>query len=374
MVAPPPPGRREPGPESSARAAFDRAFARAVREVRLLAAVTPANLATEQARLARELERGREAVPFYAYAPAMRTELRRTLEALSRRVSEVVARPLGDLYRARIEELDLEARIAEAAGTARLGRLARTRFEEKDAKVSAEAKARAREWLRIPAPRPRARIPSDASHPESLLSEMRRAVGEARLPFKIVVSEILSSRAATGERTIWVAKGRLLTKNETRRTVAHEVDGHAQPRARAASKPPIFAIGTAHGTDDQEGFALCIEEREGWLDDGRRRELAARHWVVEAMSEGAGFAEVTRSLVNDHGFAGEVALGMAHRAFRGSNGTAAGLGRESVYLGAWLRVRAHLASKPNHEETLASGQVALGAIGVLEALAPSGGA
>jgi len=362
MLAPPRRDGRDSSADAPARAAFDRALGRAAHEVRLLAAVTPDNALEEQARLARELERGRPPSPCYEYAPVTRRELRRTLEALARRLGEVVTGPLEALYRARIEELDLEARIAEAAGTPRLGPLAETRYREADAKVESEAHRLAGEWLRLPAPRPRARIPSDASHPDSLLSAMRRGVGEAKLPFQVRVSETLSSRAATGDRAIWIAKGRLLTQDETRRTVLHEIEGHALPRARAVHEAPLFAIGTARGTDDQEGFALVVEERAGVLDDARKRELAARHWVVEAMGARATFADVMQALVKDHGLVSEAALGIAQRAFRGGDGVSAGLGRERVYLGAWVRVRAHLAETPEDEEVLARGQVAVGAV------------
>jgi hypothetical protein len=369
MMAPPLGRAPDWGLRSAAQSSLDRALGQAVREVRLLGAVTPTNLTEERERLARDLERGRPATPRYVYAPVQRMELRRMLEALTSRVDDVMPASLARVYRARIAELDLEARIAEASGSPRLGMLCRARFEEKDAELSLGAHLRSEEWLSLPRAESleamRAeRIPSDSRDPESLLSVMRRAVGAARLPFTVEVSEALSSRAATGARTIWVAKGRLLSATETRRTVVHELEGHAGPRARSANKPPIFAIGTARGTDDQEGLALLFEERHGLLDDERRRELAGRHWAVEQMDD-ASFADVVKALVTEHGFSREAALGITERAFRGSNGRGPGLGRERVYIGAWLRVRAHLAHRPADEEVLASGQVALGAIGAL---------
>jgi hypothetical protein len=350
---------------SATQSSFDADLARAVREVRLLAAVTPCNLAEERARLLRELGRGNASNPRYGYVPASRSELRLTLAGLWESSATAVPDRLLGVYRARIEELDLEARIAESAGTLRLGDLAASRFAEEAPAAPGKPFAGVTEWLKLPAPAERGGVRSDALDPTSLLSSMRRAVGEARLPFRVEVSETLSSRAATGERTLWVAKGRLLTAEETRRTVAHEIDGHALPRARAASRPAIFAIGTARGADHQEGYALVIEERQGLLNDARRRELAARHWAVSAMSRGACFAEVTRALVVDHAVAKDTALSIAERAFRGSSGRAPGLGRERVYIGAWLRVRAHLARCPEDEAVLASGQVAVTAAAAL---------
>jgi hypothetical protein len=365
MHAPPLGARPEPGSRTAAGASLERALAQAAREVRLLAAVTPVNLAEERERLARELGRGRPPIPRYVYAPAQRTELRRLLAALSERVDDVAPASLARAYAARIDELDLEARIAEAAGSRRIGVLCRARFDEKDKDVAREAHDRADEWLalrsELSGELPE-KIPSDSPDPASLLSAMRRAIGAARLPFAVEVSEALSSRAATGERTLWVARGRLLTARETRRTVVHEIEGHALPRVRSASKPPIFSIGTAKGTDDQEGFALLAEERDGGLDDERRHEIAARHRAVEQMALGASFAEVTLALTTEHGIAPEAALGIAERAFRGSDGKTPGLGRERVYLGAWLRVRAHLERHPEDEEVLASGQIALSVV------------
>jgi hypothetical protein len=339
---------------------LDRALARAAREVRLLAAMTPQNLAEQRARLARDLGRGATAAPRFAYAGADRTEVRRALEAMAHLASRVVEPPLAHVYLARIEELALEARIAEAAGTPRLGELARSRFAEDDAKSALLASDLAAEWLRLPSQvASEARTHSDAEVEGSLLSMMRREVGARRLPFAVETSASLLSRAATGERTIWVSRGKLLTEEEARRTVLHEIEGHALPRVRAASRRPIFSIGTARGADDQEGFALRVEERAGAMGSGRRRELGARHWAVERMSAGADFADVARALVREHDIAPDSALDVTERAFRGSDGRGPGLGRERVYIGAWLRVSAHLARRPTDEAVLASGQVAV---------------
>jgi len=95
--------------------------------------------------------------------------------------------------------------------------------------------------------------------------------------------------------------------------------------------------------------------------------LAARHRTVEAMLSGATFADAATSLVRDHGLDVADAVLVAERAFRGGNGLAPGLGRERVYLEAFVRVRAHLAARPDDEPVLSSGQVALDAI---PALAP----
>jgi hypothetical protein len=154
--------------------------------------------------------------------------------------------------------------------------------------------------------------------------------------------------------------------------VLHEIEGHARPRARSLqASSALFAAGTARGIDDQEGRALLLEERAGLLGPRRRRQLAARHRAVEAMLDGASFAEVARSLVDSHGLDAAEAVVVAERAFRGSDGERPGLGRERVYLECFVRVRAHLASRPEDERLLEAGQVAIDAVEALRPFAPS---
>jgi hypothetical protein len=195
---------------------------------------------------------------------------------------------------------------------------------------------------------------------------MRAAVGKGRLPFVVVGSASLASLAATGDGAILVASGRLLHEEDAIRTVLHEVEGHARPRAHARKAPlGLFGAGTARGVDHQEGRALVLEERAGLLTTRRRRQLAARHRAVEAMLDGATFADVAYSLVRENGFEPEDAVVVAERAFRGGDGMSAGLGRERVYLESYVRVREHLQRHPEDEDVLASGQIAVEAAGVL---------
>jgi hypothetical protein len=341
---------------------LDRALAGAAREVRLLAAVTPLNLGDERIRLAEEIRRGRPAVPRFVYARSTRTDLRRLLDALADAVPDHVDGPLSSLYQERIAELSLEAQIAESAGLSSLAALANARFSPNDPEAVAQASVVAADWLRIALPKAEPTLASDADEAGSLLHEMRREVGLRRLPFAIQTSANLLSLAATGERTIWIAEGRPVTAEDARRTALHEVLGHAVPRTRALTKHPLFSIGTARGADDQEGAALLVEERVGALGDSRRRELGARHWAVERMCDGAAFADVVHALAREHGFPPLRALHVAERVFRGGDGGRRGLGRERMYIGAFLRVRAHLSERPLDEAILMSGQVALAAI------------
>jgi hypothetical protein len=218
----------------------------------------------------------------------------------------------------------------------------------------------ARAWAELPSAHDGDLVRSDSSDPRSLLSQVRAAIGRARAPFYVRVT-MLGALAATGEHTVYVARGRFTTEIAARRIALHEVAGHVMPRVRARKLHPIFELGTARGTDDQEGLAVLYEERAGLLDDARRVDLARRHLAARAMRDGADFVDVTRSLA-DMGASCRDAITIASRVFRGSNGRFAGLGRESVYITSFLRVRAHLEKHPGDETILASGQIAVAAL------------
>ncbi len=350
-------------PEEIAR--FDPVLMEAAREVQLLGAVTPIDASSERARLAAAFESGRDITPGWIYPRAIRTSVRRGLDAVDRELAHEPPTPLVALYRARARELALEAAIAEAAGTPRLAPLAKRRFgafAERTAKRAAELGA---QWARI-APRSASpTLASDGRDPRSLLSRMRAEVDRLRLPYRIVVTDVLAPLAATGEHTIWVVAAREVTEEDVERTVLHELQGHALPRVRGRKLAPVFTFGTARGSDEQEGLALVLEERRGFLGAGRRRELGLRHEVAERMWGGASFADSVRWLVGEGGASVPSAVRLAERVYRGSDGRGPGLGRERVYLESFVRVREHLRDHPGDELVLASGQVALEAVSAL---------
>lgn len=352
----------------------ERLLREAVRSVRLLGSVVPRNAQQERARILAALEAGKAVSPRWSYARTDHTLLRSALARAAQRLS-AEPHPLAQLYAARARELELEAALASEAGTAVLGALARARFRSLSPQTAGEATILARKWLAEghealthpdPAEAAQELTQSDAPVPGSLLTRMREEVSRLGLPFAVVVQPSLSALAATGERYILVAAGRMTRPEDVERTVMHEIEAHAIPRTRAAqARFAIFQIGTARGIDDQEGFALVLEERGNYLQGRRMRELAARHLAVEAMDGGATFADALSALVKEHGLTPPEAVLVAERAFRGGDGTSAGLGRERIYLEAFLRVRDHLRTKPTDEGILTSGQVSLDAIPVL---------
>jgi hypothetical protein len=350
--------------------AIEKLLTRAARDVQVLAALAPLEASVERARLVQELRSGGAMQPRWRYSPVAHDELRHALDAAERLLeAEASGHPLGRVHLERVRELMVEAALCAAAGTPAVAPLALQRFAPREASCEREASALCAAWLEELAPSDTSeRIVSDDPDPRSLLSCLRAEVGRRRLPFAVVVQPSLAPLAATGDQVILVAPGRPMTEDDVARTVLHEIEGHALPRVRAREAPlALFRVGTARGIDDQEGLALVFEQRHGRLGPRRRRMLAARHRTVEAMLSGATFADAATSLVRDHGLDVADAVLVAERAFRGGNGLAPGLGRERVYLEAFVRVRAHLAARPDDEPVLSSGQVALDAI---PALAP----
>jgi hypothetical protein len=322
--------------------------------VQLLASATPRNLGAEVARVTAAWAARRDEAPRFVYAPPPslaeeRAALQRARDAFQGRFAAI--------YAGRAAELEVEAAACEAAGTPDFRRLARARYPRRDA-FDEEADRLAHRWSEI-APQPPAGetiASDDAGDARSLFALMRRAVGEQRLPFRVVVARDLAPLAAAGDGVILVAAGRRLTVEVAARTVMHEVLGHALPSARAAQASlAVFEVGSRFGSDDQEGRAVLIEERASLLGSARRRELGLRHLAARSVEASADFVETVRRLV-ERGAAVEESVRIAARVHRGG-----GLAREIAYVPAFLRVRAAFAEAPDLEDALASGRVAIDA-------------
>lgn len=348
----------------------ERALAEASSRVRVVGAATPVGWAAEIERLVACWSAGGAEAPSFTYAP--RPELGPVEEALERLAATVAREPgLGPLYAARARELCDEARVVGAVGDAvRMVPCARRRFATRDAH-DAEADALAGRWSEeAPAvdragaapegPDGRWVTSDDEADPRSLVSRLRGELGARRLPVRVVVASDLASLAATGDGVVQVAAKRRMTVVDVERTVHHEIVGHVEPRVLAQARPaPLFAVGTARGTDDQEGRALAGERAAGYFDAGRRAELALRHLAARATLDGAPFVDVVRML-SARGASLRVSIRVAARAQRGG-----GLGREVVYLPALLR---HEAATREHgwiDDVLGRGRVAIDAAPVL---------
>jgi hypothetical protein len=348
----------------------DRALTMAAGQIRLIRGVTPSNADSELAALEQAYCRGAPRRPRWRYDGAPpRPDLPRALDALATFLDKEP--PLGPIYAARARELCLEAEIIEATGSPRLVALARERFlgvsPEGDEDLH-RADELASRWTNDTSahrgrgeegPAPVTVRSCDADDPRSLVARMASETGKRRLAVRVCLQSGMASLAATGDGFILVAENKWLTPRDVERTVLHEIEGHALPRARAARAPiALFAVGTARGIDDQEGRAIAIEEDAGFLDSGRKFELGCRHLAAKAALDGADFADIV-DLLQKRQASLPAALRIAARVQRGSTG-AGGLGREIVYLPARCKL-ARLSASPDHaiiEEVMRRGRIA----------------
>jgi len=333
----------------------------AAAQIRVIHCCSPANLGDELAALAEAFARGQPRLPRFRYTPAGSADL---TERLRRASDELRALgPVGEIYAARAHELALENELCRTVGTAAFPALARLRYGTRDG-FDEQADRLSEQWLAAPRLHEvagRTTISHDEDDPASLVTRLRQEVGRRRLPVRVLPSDRLVALAATGQGVIYVAVGKRLSHRAVERTVLHEILGHSVPRQRAAGAVlGIFAIGTAHGSDDQEGRALALEDAASLLDPSRRIELARRHRAGRLVEQGADFVTTARELLDDHGAPLPTALRIAVRAHRGG-----GLARELVYLPAYLRIRDAWERDPTIDTVLGSGQVSVDAVAAL---------
>lgn len=337
----------------------------AERAIALLDRCRPLNALRETERVMQAWDAGHVAVPEYAYAtpPAM-AELAKALELVAAHLED--AGPWGRLYASRARELVGEARVVESLGSKAFRDRARERFPIDAGPFGRRAAANAVRWASLTVQARGERVPSDdARDPRSLVSVVRALVGAERLPVRVATTFELSCAAATGDGVVLVQSGLVHRPECARRIALHEVLGHALPRVRAkAESPGLYSIGTARGSEDEEGRALLIEERNDSLDDERRRELGVRHLAAVAVHDGADWVDVVR-LSLGYGLFPRQSVRLASRVFRGG-----GLGREIIYLTGRERVLAALGVEPSIERFLERGRISVDAARTLAALGP----
>ncbi|HEY2368787.1 MAG TPA: tyrosine/phenylalanine carboxypeptidase domain-containing protein, partial [Polyangiaceae bacterium] len=196
-----------------------------MRRVRLIGAATPVNAEAEIERLTAALAAGRPSFPQWTHRPEQTT------------VPEIEG--AHALVRARLDELRLEAAMAEAVGTPAFAAFAAERFREPERALRAADRI-ASSWAeRISDDEGEELVRTDGNDSRSLLSQVRAAIGRARAPFTVRVSP-LGALAATGDHTVYVARGRSTTPRAAQRIALHEVLGHVLPRVRAKRLHWIF--------------------------------------------------------------------------------------------------------------------------------------
>lgn len=322
----------------------------------------------ERARLVEAHRLGRRFVPSWStpadpVAPAARHAL-----AHARRLAG--DGPLGALYRARLDELELELDLRDALGTPRTVRaLARRRWPTGASRPFATSASGptlrevADALLDEVAPDEEERASVPASGPGSLQELVLGLAALAGLTIKVSIEPGLVARAAAGERTVFLADTRF-GEREARRLAVHEVLGHLVAAANARSQPlALLSVGTAGAFEDQEGLALALEELAGLLDARRVRTFAARVLATDAVHEGADPNDVVTLLVGERGLSVDDAIAITERSFRGG-----GLTRDASYLFGWMRVRRALRRADTTIDELRWGKVALDALPALRAL------
>lgn len=163
---------------------------RAERTVALLDRCRPLNARSEARRLLADWQRGRESSPAWIHSDAVSlTEVRVALETVAERAAGAGA--WGKLYADRAHELALEAAAVEVLGRPEFRQAAGLRYAVDRGVDGALAASWAHAWCAEataqPADEPRYRSDDDRE-PASLVSACRRAVGEQRLPFRVVLS------------------------------------------------------------------------------------------------------------------------------------------------------------------------------------------
>jgi len=344
----------------------------AERSIALLGRVTPNNFRSECEALLTEWRSGHVRLPCFLYPTRtpLPSGLKSALKTLA--LGPPAAEIWQSLQQARAGELLLEAELAEAVGTPSFAGLAEQRYRSDDKRLEEAALLLAKTWAELDEftdnrrdestddrpdePPTRSHLSDDLRDPNSLGSLLQAEIGRRKLPFRLSFDRELVSLAAVGAGVIGVRSGVNLSLHEAQRVVVHEISGHAEPRTRAQEiGNPLFLVGTAGGFEDEEGRALLLEERAGFLDARRKRQIAARHLAVVALRSGANWVEVVRKLA-DWDLDLPSAIEVASRVFRGG-----GWGREQIYLPGYLRVKAGLAAEPDLENWMSQGRISLAA-------------
>ncbi len=282
--------------------------------------------------------------------------------------------PGGDLYLARLDELELELMLLEALGeTKRVRPLAARRFGTGahivhfDSGPYALHEVATHLLADLDGRREPRTLPAAASQGDSLAACMLAMAKAAGLNVEVRVEPALVANAACGERTIYIAD-RMFGVREARRLAVHEVLGHLVAAANGRAQPlALLQVGTAESLADQEGLALWLEESAGLMDTWRLRTFAARVWVTDRVHEGVSFHDAVLLLVREHGFRGDEAIALAERAYRGG-----GVARDCIYLRGWLRVRRALQRNVATVDELRAGKLSLSALPAVRRLQSAG--
>lgn len=345
---------------------LDVCLKRVSRAARVLPGLTAKHGPKERERLVNALERGDTG----SLRPDFQSESKVIERAVwhdlkeARRISHDAE--AGQLYRDRLDELELELMLIEALSHAKRVRpLAARRFG--DGRALFKLALRILDVAQAQTDVEEADEKLPAQGPRSLESILRSMATAAGIDIKVQVEAKLVSSAAAGERTVFISP-RSISAREAHRLAVHEVLGHLVAAANArAQKLALFRVGSATAFADQEGLALHLEAESGLMDTRRLRTIAARVWITKQMHEGMTFRDAVLTLHGEMDFSAADAITLGERAYRGG-----GIARDACYLRGWLRVRKSIQSGEGSIDELRCGRVATRDILILRALRERG--
>ncbi len=338
--------------------------------VAFLSRMSPSNFEEEVSRLTIEFRQSRPAFPQFTYScevshnPVLE-EATRALLDLGRALHENKlfdslqwGEELRQILIERTGELLLEVRLIQARGSSKVPLLSKERYSFGANELSV-AYGVAQRWFEEGLKQQG--LPSSESQ-VSLVSALRKLASSEKLNVRIVETT-MSAVAAIGGETFYVRRGARVSRGEVLRIWNHEIYAHFLPRTLSKNAPIPLAIGTRSCSEDEEGRAILLEERGGWLATSRKMELSIRHQLAESVREStASSLEKTLQLIQ-RGADLKLVVRTFARVSRGG-----GLAREIAYLPGYLRVDKALRFHPEWEDWMRCGRVSISAATTLSNL------
>jgi uncharacterized protein (TIGR02421 family) len=152
---------------------------------------------------------------------------------------------------------------------------------------------------------------------------------------KIKLSDKLAAKAmvVNSEKTLYLKKGAVYSKNEILSLLHHEIGVHMVTTMNANAQPiKLFSMGLPLNTQTQEGLAIMSEYYSNTLTIERLRELSLRVLAISSMLKYFDFSKTAKMLMS-HGLTIEEAFYLTTRVFRGG-----GFTKDYLYLSGLSQV------------------------------------
>ena len=115
--------------------------------------------------------------------------------------------------------------------------------------------------------------------PERAAAEITSFLNARRIPYKVVIKESVAKFSVNHfTREITVSDSLLISENELRRAIVHEIEAHVYRSLNGAMQPyKIFSKGLSkETTETDEGLAVFVEKAQGVILDSQLRNYAGR--------------------------------------------------------------------------------------------------